>query len=81
MKLDTYSCDNHVCIGCSYTNTRQPSGTKRLPVGLMIDMLGNMSVAAGSSSYKVPSAGQSAEVVLKLTKNPPVLSFLAREDD
>ena len=44
-------------------------------VGIMIDVLGNMSAVAGGSSYKVPSAGQSAEVVLKLSKNPPVLSF------
>ena len=36
----------HVCIGCSYANTRQPSGTKRLPVGIVVDMLRNMSALA-----------------------------------
>ena len=30
LKLDTYSCDNHVCIGCPYSNTRQPSGTNTM---------------------------------------------------
>ena len=47
----------------------------------MIDMLGNISAVAGGSQYKVPSAGKSAEVVSKLSKDPSVLSFWPREDD